>query len=229
MLTWSDEEKCILRNTYPVQDQSDILNVLPGRTWNSICRQAFRLGVKRLIVSRSFPKDGTKNFPPLVDEKDFKGIPKAPGYFVCRDGRVWSGKTKKWLSPGINGTGYYFVMPCIQCKNTMFVIHRLVCKLFHGMPPSDLHEVRHLDGNKLNNHVNNLAWGTKSENQQDRRLHGTYQDGEKNHRAQIDSTQVLAIRSDYANGMRQSELMRKYGLTRGSVWAIVHRKTWNHI
>ena len=54
----------------------------------------------------------------------------------------------------------------------VFSVHRLVALAFHGTPPPE-HEVRHLDGNPLNNHAHNLTWGTKSENANDRKRHGT--------------------------------------------------------
>jgi len=43
---------------------------------------------------------------------------------------------------------------------------------FHGEKP-DGYEARHLDGDKLNNHPSNLAWGTHSENECDKMKHGT--------------------------------------------------------
>lgn len=53
-----------------------------------------------------------------------------------------------------------------DCKTTL--VHRIVCKAFHGDPPSSDHaDVRHLDGNKKNNRADNLAWGTRSENMLD--------------------------------------------------------------
>jgi hypothetical protein len=48
-------------------------------------------------------------------------------------------------------------------------VHDLVCTAFHGdKPPGPTKfEVRHLDGNRLNNCHTNLCWGTRSENIQD--------------------------------------------------------------
>lgn len=53
-------------------------------------------------------------------------------------------------------------------KPQTHLVHRLVCRAFHGPPPSDEHtDVRHLDGDKTNNSASNLAWGTRSENMRD--------------------------------------------------------------
>lgn len=43
-------------------------------------------------------------------------------------------------------------------------VHRLVAKAFIGPPPSERHQINHLDGNQANNHVGNLEWVTPKEN-----------------------------------------------------------------
>lgn len=50
--------------------------------------------------------------------------------------------------------------------------HRFICEVFHGPAPSLKHQVRHLNGNPQDNHIENLAWGTPAENAQDRIRHG---------------------------------------------------------
>lgn len=56
-------------------------------------------------------------------------------------------------------------------------VHQLVLEAFEGPRPGPwpAYEARHLDGNPLNNRwPSNLAWGTKLENADDRRRHGTH-------------------------------------------------------
>lgn len=54
-----------------------------------------------------------------------------------------------------------------------FHVHVLVAEAFHGPRPLGC-EVRHLDGDSLNNCADNLRWGTKSENTMDQIRHGTH-------------------------------------------------------
>ena len=52
-------------------------------------------------------------------------------------------------------------------------VHRLVLEAFVG-PMGESTVVRHLDGNALNNQVENLVWGNQSENLLDAVGHGTH-------------------------------------------------------
>ncbi|AXN43438.1 NUMOD4 motif protein [Mycobacterium marinum] len=51
-------------------------------------------------------------------------------------------------------------------------IHQLVCAAFHGPCPSWATEIRHLNGDAFDARPENLAWGTHSENMQDKIRHG---------------------------------------------------------
>lgn len=52
-------------------------------------------------------------------------------------------------------------------------VHELVLLAFEGPRPkiADRSEIRHLDGDKLNNALSNLKYGTVKENAADRKLH----------------------------------------------------------
>ena len=65
------------------------------------------------------------------------------------------------LKPILMNNGYYHV----RIKGKQYLIHRLVAKAF--IPNSNnLPFVNHIDGNKLNNCVDNLEWCTARENVQ---------------------------------------------------------------
>lgn len=66
-------------------------------------------------------------------------------------------KNSGYLTVDLSGLGKF--------KNKKWSVHRLVA--LHFIPnPDNKPDVNHLDGNKLNNCVNNLQWSTKSENSQ---------------------------------------------------------------
>lgn len=54
-----------------------------------------------------------------------------------------------------------------------FLVHRLVLETFVGPCPENM-ECLHGDGNKTNNNVDNLRWGTRVENIQDSIDHGVF-------------------------------------------------------
>lgn len=116
-----------------------------------------------------------------------EGVGHTPGYIVTRDGRVFSvghnwrgyGEREMRLTP--NADGYPSVRLTIGGKRTRLAVHRLVAREYLPPRPSPAHEVRHLDGDRTNNRVTNLAWGTRKENAADRERHGRTYRGERHH------------------------------------------------
>lgn len=106
------------------------------------------------------------------------------GYEVTRDGKVfsltsnWRGYGRRELSQPLNAHGYPSVRLMINGKRKRLAVHVLVARDFLPERPSASHEVRHLDGNKLNPNADNLAWGTAKDNADDRELHGRTSRGE---------------------------------------------------
>lgn len=96
-----------------------------------------------------------------------------PGrYAVSSRGRVSSAARGRWrrINPTLMPSGYYSV-GITYAKGSRAktkLLHQLVIRAFDGKAPSSEHtDVRHLDGDKANNSLVNLAWGTRSENMLD--------------------------------------------------------------
>ena len=106
----------------------------------------------------------------------WKKIENFEGYEISNKGNVrrwhrWPNKqnqiTYTMIKPNkLNKKNYYIVRFSKDAKQYAFLIHRLVAKAF--IPnPDNLPIVMHLDDNGFNNCVENLKWGTISENTQD--------------------------------------------------------------
>lgn len=79
-------------------------------------------------------------------------------YMVSTLGRIM--KNNKILKLTPNSRGYLSVGIFGVPKN----VHRLVAKTFKPLPNFDNLVVNHIDGNKLNNNINNLEWCTQKYN-----------------------------------------------------------------
>lgn len=84
---------------------------------------------------------------------------------------------------GANDKRGYLVVALYKDATTRVTcrVHQCVCLAFHGLRPFPEAHVRHLDGNSYNNAAANLRWGTPSENQFDRLVHGTQHNANKTH------------------------------------------------
>lgn len=86
-------------------------------------------------------------------------------YEVNNIGEVRNIKTKKTLKPCIANSGYHVISMSNNGKITSANVHSLVAKAFlSNEHPHIYTDVHHIDGDKLNNKVENLRWTTHCEN-----------------------------------------------------------------
>ncbi len=86
-----------------------------------------------------------------------------PSYEITIEGEVYSLKSKRYLKPSSCHGGYQHVSLYENGVRTTRNIHRLVAETF--IPNVDNHPcVLHKDDNPLNNHQENLRWGTHTDN-----------------------------------------------------------------
>ena len=86
-------------------------------------------------------------------------------YEIDETGKVINLATKNQLKGSISEHGYLYYRLSKDGKKKKYYAHRLVAEAF--IPnPNGLPVVNHIDGNKLNNNIENLEWVSYSENTQ---------------------------------------------------------------
>lgn len=108
----------------------------------------------------------------LLDH-DWAPVPGFKDYVVSTAGRVLSYKRGGWreLQPYIGKNGYKYLNLRKDGHTVRKNIHRIVAETFIDNPESKP-AVNHIDGNKLNNNVENLEWVTYRENSRHAIEHG---------------------------------------------------------
>jgi hypothetical protein len=95
-------------------------------------------------------------------------------YEVSNFGRVRSvrrpGSAGGLIAPAAHPSGHLYI-GLHRGKRTSVQVHRLVLEAFVGACPQGM-EALHANGDPADNRLENLRWGTRSENQRDRIRHG---------------------------------------------------------
>lgn len=156
-------------------------------------------------------------------------IPSAPRYYVSDDGRVFSthgradGSSLREIAQNPNTHGYMAVKMTVDGKQVTRAVHAVVAEAWHGRCPTGL-EVRHLDGDKLNNNKDNLRYGTKSENCRDTADHGRVFT-QKLTRSDVSKIKKLIRDAKH----KMPEIARMFGVTDGTIYHIRRGVTWKHV
>ena len=103
-----------------------------------------------------------------MEQEQWKPIDRFNGeYMISSHGRVRSLKRHgdRIMPQTIQRKGYYAVTCWMNNKAICVKVHRLVIEAFKPNP-DNLPCINHIDGNKLNNHIDNLEWCTYQQNMQ---------------------------------------------------------------
>lgn len=147
-------------------------------------------------------------------------------------GRLWKGREKKiYLMGNKAGTHgrksdnqYWATMITHEGKSRCMRMADLVAPTFLGpRPPGQV--VRHGPGGKLDDSVENLSYGTKSQDHEDKVRDGTDNRGEKHWNCKLPDTKVREIFK--ARGTQQS-IADKFGCSRSYVSMIKNGKSRKH-
>lgn len=113
----------------------------------------------------------TSDSTPLYHDEQWKPIPNFEAYYsisnygrIMRTGKVAGAVVGRILAQR-RGHPYFIARLCKEGKFFYFTVHSLVALAFIGERP-DGYQINHKDGDKFNNHVDNLEYCTASENAQ---------------------------------------------------------------
>jgi len=136
------------------------------------------------------------------------------------------------MKPALNSSNYLSVVLSKNGKPKSFLMHRLVAIAFIPQVEGKLF-VNHIDGNTLNNSIENLEWCTHSENVQHGYNIGQHVGnvGENHSLSVLNEDNVLAIRRLYRinPNFSRNDVANKFGVTNACIGKIIMKRTWKHV
>jgi protein gp37 len=195
----------------------------PQHTFQCLTKRAERM--ERLLNAQGYRHAFAKAQDGLaVDldddrEEHWLSIPGFVGYEASSQGRVRG--PKGTLATQLNPvTG----RPTVTLWNRGFPqtlpVHVLVLRA-HRPGEGEADEACHRNGNKLDNRLANLRWGTRSENQREKVRHGS-----RGGPAKLDEERVLAVRRARAMGRTQQSIADELGVSRSLISMIESERVW---
>lgn len=171
-------------------------------------------------------------------------IPEYPNYEMHPDTRVRNKTTGRIMAQVLMRKYLYVGLCARRGQQKTIRVHRLVWMTFRGPIPANL-VVNHIDGNKLNNVVENLEVVTVRENAQHASRLGLLPCGDrhpsrtKNHRlvrgsrhycAKLTEELVREIRSVADKWpLNYERAAHKLGISATTLKAVIDRRTWRHV
>ena len=90
-----------------------------------------------------------------------------PKYEISNIGNIRNSKTKKILIQNVSAYGYYVVTLYNENVKSCFKVHRLIAIHFIAHP-DNLQFIDHLNGNRIDNRIENLRWCCSQQNNSNR-------------------------------------------------------------
>lgn len=160
---------------------------------------------------------------------DFIAIKDHERYEISKCGVIRNIYTKKIKSQYIGSTGYYMVSFSYENKSKPQRVHRLLASTFIKNSTNERF-INHIDGNKLNNSLDNLEWCSHSYNMKHAFNTGLINNtGEKNGMSKLDFKKVYEIKKLLKTGLSQQKIANKFNVSRSAILKIHLGKTWNHV
>lgn len=150
-------------------------------------------------------------------------IPNHPGYTCTRDGTIF-GKRGKPITQRVDRYGYLEVRFSENGKCSEYLSHRIICVTFNPIDNPEKYQVNHIDGNKLNNSIDNLEWCTVSENIRHAYRTGLHKNVCKEYHA-LEHEQVKNIYKLHSEGLSFRKIAKEVGCSRTTVARKIKEKS----
>jgi hypothetical protein len=145
-------------------------------------------------------------------------------YYITDDYRVYNTRTKRFLTPyqvlnGRSKTKKYLGLNLhINGKQINVMYHRILAETF--IPnPDNLPQVNHIDGNPLNNSINNLEWVSASYNN----IHAITTGLRP---CKLNQQKANEIRELINKGIKATEIMILYNIKSTMFYKIKNNQSW---
>ena len=154
---------------------------------------------------------------------------------VSNTGQLRNAQTGHIYKLCISKTGYWQVCVSLGSRQNkkVFKIHKAIAETFINNPENKPF-VNHIDGNKLNNNINNLEWVTNQENVIHAHKMGLTHPlkGEQHRFSKLTEEDVRYIRTHYIPKDETygcKALAKKFNVDHSTISEIYHRKAWKHV
>lgn len=150
---------------------------------------------------------------------------------VVKDSRLGKKKLKeRFLKPTVDSFGYTKVTLFRDSKRSVRKVHRLVAGHF-CYKPEGCDVVNHIDNDTQNNQAGNLEWTTNQGNTDHMIAQGRKiaPKGQECSWTDLTESDVIAIKGLCREGVKQSHIAKKYGVSQPQVSKIHTGKDWSHI
>ncbi len=146
----------------------------------------------------------------------WRKIPGYERYFVSKSGQILSfarGTDKPHImKPTQSKSGHQYVYLYSTKRSSKKVwVHRAVLIAYVGLPPRN-EECRHLNDNPSDNRLENLVWGSRRENTEDKRRNGGIPAGERSGTHKLTEQQAFEIRQLYGKESLRN-IAKRYGVS----------------
>ena len=219
-------------NLYTISDINKIYsvswhvieNIIKNKTYTEIYED---ITIPEINIPKTKLENVYKDHEKYMLEMVYNGILRC-----TEDGNIYRFDTQNWIGTYINKGYLQLQIKNKNIKKTYIMpVHRLIQLVFNGYIPEE-YVVNHKDGDKLNNHKDNLEAISVPDNNKHAIKNNlvNFVKGEQIANSKVTELQVIDIRNLYKTGnYSYPSLGNLFNINKRTVCDIIKYKTWKHV